>query len=371
MSHHAVHHPDRRALIRARTRYPEHLLVMPLTPFEIMMVVCPWVWWWSVARLRSFSWCRACRSCRRVVRLGPRCTCSLRPDVFFSARWHVRCRRGLLMTSCCPAASQHHLASMPDRRLLCRWRRPPFRRAQAISFRGQVSHRSPQSRLVRSPFALKLARLAKRSADGLTGPRKCGCVLGAAFDCCETGPDPGLVVGLRHQQFVTQPYPRWGQEIWPSGDREPLLPMRVLMPPRPAAAPACLMIVHGMNEYIGRYGEIAAHFAKRFIVAGFDLYAHGLSNPTLLAADRAIAAGETSFDVGNAYLAQTGLRNLGPMRRDLDQALRHLIEICDRNAKPDLPISSLQPVLISHRSSKTSTPDPRTEYGIVWARHSR
>lgn len=182
-----------------------------------------------------------------------------------------------------------------------------------------------------------------------------------------------MLCGCAHQQFVTRPYPRWGQEIWLSrGDREPLLPMRVQMPARPDAAPACLMIVHGMNEYIGRYGEIAAHFAKRFIVAGFDLYAHGLSNPTLLAADRAIAAGGTSFDVSDAYLEQSGLRNLEPMRRDLDQGLRHLIEICDRNAKPDLPIFIVSHSLgslisASYLLKKASAPDPRDRIrGIVF-----
>jgi alpha-beta hydrolase superfamily lysophospholipase len=145
--------------------------------------------------------------------------------------------------------------------------------------------------------------------------------------------------GCAHRQFVTQPYPRWGQEVWLSrNDRDSPLPMRVQMPPRPAVAPACILIVHGMNEYIGRYDEIAAYFARRFIVAGFDLYAHGLSNPSLLAADRAITGGASEFDVSDAYLAQASLRNLEPMRRDLDQVLRRLIEVCDQRGKPGLPI---------------------------------
>jgi alpha-beta hydrolase superfamily lysophospholipase len=148
-----------------------------------------------------------------------------------------------------------------------------------------------------------------------------------------------MLCGCAHQQFVTQAYLRWGKEIWLSrNDRGSLLPVRIQMPAQPEAAPGCLLIVHGMNEYVGRYGDIAAYFAKRFIVAGFDLYAHGLSNPTLLAADRAITEGASEFDVSDAYLAQASLRDLEPMRRDLDQVLRALIAVCDQRGKPGLPI---------------------------------
>jgi alpha-beta hydrolase superfamily lysophospholipase len=148
-----------------------------------------------------------------------------------------------------------------------------------------------------------------------------------------------MLCGCAHLPFVTQPYPRWGSELWLSrNDRDGLLPMRVQMPARSGAAPGCLLIVHGMNEYIGRYGEIAAYFAKHFIVAGFDLYAHGLSNPALLAADRAIAEGAAEVDVSEAYLAQAALRDLEPLRQDLDQALRRLIEVCDRQGAPGRPI---------------------------------
>ncbi|BBA33084.1 uncharacterized protein sS8_1122 [Methylocaldum marinum] len=183
-----------------------------------------------------------------------------------------------------------------------------------------------------------------------------------------------MLCGCAHQQFVTQPYPRWGEELWLSRtDRDAPLPMRVRMPARPAAAPACLLIVHGMNEYIGRYHEIAAHFANRFIVAGFDLYAHGLSNPTLLAADRAIAGGASEFDVSGAFLAQSGLRNLDPMRRDLDQVLRRLIEICDRRGRPDLPIFILSHSLgsliaASYLLERTPGDDPRGRIqGIIFS----
>jgi len=148
-----------------------------------------------------------------------------------------------------------------------------------------------------------------------------------------------VLCGCAHRQFVTQSYPRWGKEIWLSrNERDNLLPMRIQMPAQPVVAPACLLVVHGMNEYIGRYGDIAAYFARRFVVAGFDLYAHGLSNPTLLAADRAIRGGAAGFDVSDAYLAQADLHDLEPMRRDFDQALRRLIEVCDQQGEPSRPI---------------------------------
>lgn len=178
-----------------------------------------------------------------------------------------------------------------------------------------------------------------------------------------------------HRQPVTQAYPRWGEEIWLSRDEgEPFLPMRVLSPRDPAAAPGCLLIVHGMNEYTGRYGEIAAHFARRFLVAGFDLYAHGLSNPVLLAADRAIAGGAAEYDVGGAYLAQSGLRDLAPMRRDFGQVLRRLVEICDRSGPPGRPMFVLAHSLgalvaaSSLLEPPTGDDDPRARVrGIVFA----
>lgn len=148
-----------------------------------------------------------------------------------------------------------------------------------------------------------------------------------------------MLCGCAHRQFVNNPYPRWGEEFWLTRpDRAEPLPMRVQLPEDPATASACLLIVHGMNEYVGRYGEVASFFARRYIVAGFDLFAHGLSNPTLRAADRAIADGAAPFDVSDAYLAQSGLRDLTPMRRDFDQALRELITICDGQGQRDRPV---------------------------------
>jgi alpha-beta hydrolase superfamily lysophospholipase len=86
-----------------------------------------------------------------------------------------------------------------------------------------------------------------------------------------------MISGCVHQQFVSEPYPRWGQEsnIPQSGDNPPII-LRTLFPSDPAKSPACVLLVHGMNEHIGRYGEVARYFARNFIVAGFDHYAHGL-----------------------------------------------------------------------------------------------
>ncbi|SDY61840.1 alpha/beta fold hydrolase [Nitrosomonas sp. Nm33] len=145
--------------------------------------------------------------------------------------------------------------------------------------------------------------------------------------------------GCVHRQFVTQPYPRWGEEILinQANDANPLL-LRILQPTEPSNALACLLLVHGMNEYIGRYSEIARYFAQRFIVAGFDLYAHGLSNPILQQADQALIAGAARQEVSDAYLAQIPLYDLDPMRQNLSHALKHLIISCDEQGKSDKPI---------------------------------
>lgn len=148
-----------------------------------------------------------------------------------------------------------------------------------------------------------------------------------------------LLSSCAHRQFVTQPYPRWGEEVAiEKPDGGPPMILHVLSPPVPAAAPACLLIVHGMNEYIGRYGDIARHFAGRYLVAGFDLHAHGLSNPVLRDADRAVGAGAGEYDVSEAYLAQASLDSLEPMRRDFDRALRRVLELCGGDGEPARPV---------------------------------
>lgn len=151
-----------------------------------------------------------------------------------------------------------------------------------------------------------------------------------------------MLSGCVHQQFVTQPYPRWGEEIPlnQTNNASPLI-LRIIQPTEPAHAPACVLLVHGMNEYIGRYDDIAHYFAQRFIVAGFDLHAHGLSNPILQQADQALIAGAAQQQVGNAYLAQTQLHDLEPMRQGFKQALQHVITLCDKQdekGEPDRPI---------------------------------
>jgi len=132
-----------------------------------------------------------------------------------------------------------------------------------------------------------------------------------------------------HRQWVTTTYPRWGEEFSLSrGHGQSPLTLRISSPERRQRAEACLLLLHGMNEYSGRYHEIARHFARRFIVAGFDLSGHGLSNAYLDAADRAIADGGRAYDVSDAFLAQRPLSDLEPMRADLDLVLRRLLLEC-------------------------------------------
>lgn len=148
-----------------------------------------------------------------------------------------------------------------------------------------------------------------------------------------------MLSGCMHRQYASEPYPRWGDEkiIRQSSDNVPLI-VRRLSPPDPAEARACVLLVHGMNEHIGRYGEAARYFAGRFVVAGFDLYAHGLSNPVLQQADLAIAQGAGEQDVSAAYVAQAALYDLEPMRRTLGQALRQTIALCDRQNDSKRPV---------------------------------
>lgn len=148
-----------------------------------------------------------------------------------------------------------------------------------------------------------------------------------------------VLSGCVHQKFVSEPYPRWGDEssISQSDGNVPLI-LRTLVPPEPAKAPACVLLVHGMNEHIGRYGEVANYFARQFFVAGFDFYAHGLSNPVLQQADQALAAGAGRQEVGDAFLAQSLLHDLEPLRRTLDLALKQTIALCDAQSDSKRPV---------------------------------
>jgi alpha-beta hydrolase superfamily lysophospholipase len=158
--------------------------------------------------------------------------------------------------------------------------------------------------------------------------------------------------GCTHQQTVTVKYPIWGEEHYLNADDTgPIRHMLVLTPAQPDSARACLLIVHGMNEHIGRYGDIARYFADRFIVAGMDLTAHGLSNPVLLQAHKSIAAGASAYNASRAYLEQAQLRDLQPMRNDLEQALVYLIKRCDKltgnNPRPVFMLSHSLGSLVS------------------------
>lgn len=147
-----------------------------------------------------------------------------------------------------------------------------------------------------------------------------------------------LLAGCVHRPFVTAPYPRWGEEIViDSSSEEPLI-LRSLSPPQPDQASACVLLVHGMNEHIGRYGEVARYFSRLFFVAGFDHYAHGLSNPTLRHADRMLAEGASRVDVSDAYLAQAALYDLEPLRRTLGRALQAFMAQCDAQDHPQRPV---------------------------------
>ncbi|CAA9892340.1 conserved hypothetical protein [Candidatus Methylobacter favarea] len=139
---------------------------------------------------------------------------------------------------------------------------------------------------------------------------------------------------------VTVKYPLWGEEHSLAVNKAgSIRRLQMLTPAQPHSARACLLIVHGMNEHIGRYGEIARYFADRFIVAGMDMTAHGLSNPVLMKAHKSIEAGALAYDVSRAYLEQAQIRNLQPLRNDLEQALAYLIDYSNKaSGKSPLPV---------------------------------
>ena len=155
-----------------------------------------------------------------------------------------------------------------------------------------------------------------------------------------------VVYGCVSRVVVNVRYSAWGEEIFLSRDHESKrLHIRLAMPPESIEALGCVLIIHGMNEHVGRYAEIATHLAQRFIVAGIDLPGHGLSNRVFYAADRAIARGVEFYDVSNAYLEQAELSDLEPMRVAFEKALSFLAARCD--AESD--VSEPKPLfIISH-----------------------
>ncbi|MGZ8239825.1 MAG: alpha/beta fold hydrolase [Methylobacter sp.] len=139
---------------------------------------------------------------------------------------------------------------------------------------------------------------------------------------------------------VKEKYPLWGEEHNLNADQSgSTRHMQILTPDRPDSARACLLIVHGMNEHIGRYGDIARHFSDRFIVAAMDMTAHGLSNAVFMKAHNNLEAGASAYDASDAYLEQAQLGDLQPLRDDLNLALNHLLNHCDKlSANKPLPV---------------------------------
>ncbi len=152
-----------------------------------------------------------------------------------------------------------------------------------------------------------------------------------------------LTSGCAHRQILDDPYPLWGEQVeLPAAGGKRHLQLLQAERDNPKA---CILIVHGMNEYIGRYGDIARFFAADAIVAGLDLTAHGLSNPVIAEADRKIRDGAGSQDISGAFLQQAGLRNLQPMREDLQRALNYLLAHCRHPADSG---ASLPVFILSH-----------------------
>jgi alpha-beta hydrolase superfamily lysophospholipase len=140
-----------------------------------------------------------------------------------------------------------------------------------------------------------------------------------------------LCIACSPRPTVTARYPFWGEPVYlkaPGSDARRSL--QLLVPKSADSIQGCLLIVHGMNEHIGRYGDIAGHFADRYVVAGMDLTAHGMSNPVLAKAHENIVNGAAGYDAGDAFQEQAQLGDLQPMREDLKLALDYLSARCNR-----------------------------------------
>lgn len=148
-----------------------------------------------------------------------------------------------------------------------------------------------------------------------------------------------MLNGCTHSHLVNRPYELWGEENYIDTDTSRASRhIQLLLPDNINSAQGCLLIVHGMNEHSGRYGDIARYFSARFIVAGVDLTAHGLSNQVLRQAHKQAASDKGYYEAGDAYLEQSQLRNLQPMRDDIDHALTFLDQQCQSITKKQLPI---------------------------------
>ncbi|MCH9697844.1 MAG: lysophospholipase [Gammaproteobacteria bacterium] len=148
-----------------------------------------------------------------------------------------------------------------------------------------------------------------------------------------------LLSGCSHTRIARHGYPHWGEQfrLARSGHQQPLH-IRILQSPKPATTKACLLIVHGLNEHVGRYQYIAEHFAQNFVVGGIDLSGHGLSNPIVYKADQSIRSGSEQYDVSDAYLTQAQFHDLEPMRADLHLGLTFFIQQCDQRNHEQSPV---------------------------------
>lgn len=142
-----------------------------------------------------------------------------------------------------------------------------------------------------------------------------------------------LLNGCANQKMVNKLYPIWGEEIILSSGDNRNRHLQIQLPSQNNKVNACILMVHGMNEHIGRYAKIADYFAEDNIVAGIDLTAHGLSNPVFAKAHIQLNSGATEQDVTDAFLEQGQLSDLQPMRVDLEQALEYLTQRCDQFTK--------------------------------------
>ncbi len=132
----------------------------------------------------------------------------------------------------------------------------------------------------------------------------------------------------RCPQVIDRPYPRWGESrfLQPGYRGDPL---HLLWRESDAPARDGILLVHGMNEYVGRYRHVAEYFGRRFNVLGVDLHAHGLTNPVLRRADKEITTGAKTWRADDAFLQQLQLKTLEILRRDFRTALEDLRRRCD------------------------------------------
>ena len=148
-----------------------------------------------------------------------------------------------------------------------------------------------------------------------------------------------MLNGCTHTHVIDQPYNLWGTESYIQTDSDKSLRhIQWLTPDNVDDVQGCLLIVHGMNEHSGRYGDIARHFSSRFIVLAIDLTAHGLSNQVLLGAHKSLITKNKSINAGDAYLEQSKLRNLQLPRDDIKSAVSFLKRHCQAVTNKTLPL---------------------------------